>query len=162
MGVWTKKMNVDKKKWVLTKKFECVEHNCGCGVWSVECWVWQCRIWGTPLFLASISSISRFANSSSSSSISLSHSWQCRSRWWMIVDISSNNVTSLRMPRPSCVLLAVFLKYYFCEHQSKEQQFWGTFFWLGRLICLDLRGPGCKGVCNGWALSGCWSPSQAR
>ena len=67
------------------------------------------------LFLASISSASRFANSSSSSSIAPSHNWQCRSCWWMIVDTSSNRVTSLRMPRPSCVLLAVFLRSCFSE-----------------------------------------------
>jgi hypothetical protein len=41
----------------------------------------------------------------------------------MIVDISSNNVTSLRMPRPSCVLLAIFLTSYFREHKSKERRF---------------------------------------
>ena len=37
MGVWTKKMTVCQKNWVWTEKIECVEHECECGVWSVEC-----------------------------------------------------------------------------------------------------------------------------
>jgi hypothetical protein len=101
------------------------------------------------LFLDSISSFSMFANSSSSSPITPSHSWQYRSCWWMIVDISSNRVTSLRMPRPSCVLLAVFLRIYFSQHKLHEEPFGWTFFWLGCLLCPDLHGPGCKAVCNG-------------
>ena len=40
MGVWTKKKSVGQKKRVWTGKFECVECvecECECGVWSVDC-----------------------------------------------------------------------------------------------------------------------------
>ena len=114
------------------------------------------------LFLALISSFSRFANSSSSSPITPSHSWSYRSCWWMIVDISSNKVMSLHMPCPSCVLLAIFLRTYFSKHKLWEEPIWWTFFWLGLLVCPDPHGPGCKVVCNGWALSDHWSPSHAH
>ena len=60
-----------------------------------------------------------------------------------------NRVTSLHMPRPSSVRLAVFLRIYFSEHKLQEKPFGWTFFWLGLLVGPGLHGPGYKATCNG-------------
>ena len=81
LGVWTEKCECGQKMWVwregvsvFKNHLECVVYECECARVSVQCWVWQCRIWGMP-------------QGYESEEISFGGHWNCGRSWSLWVEV---------------------------------------------------------------------------